>query len=109
MVFRDGPRLIKALYDASPPRLRSWHFAPHLVRYLDALGEGELPGDLKEKEVFFCKHARWFYQGEFRVVWLAPGPVGRLEHIELEVKDLPEYAELLAPEQASTIAETPTS
>lgn len=61
------------------------------VRYIDPLNA--TPGDI---EVFFCKHFRYAYQKEFRLVWLPPQPRSELEPVFLELGSLDGLGELIS-------------
>jgi hypothetical protein len=61
------------------------------VRYIDPLNTS-----LRDLDVFFCKHFRYAYQKEFRIVWLPKKLCSDLDPVFLELGKLSDYAELIS-------------
>lgn len=60
------------------------------VRYIDPLNTR-----LDDIEIFFCKHFRYAYQKEFRIVWLPHEPCQKLDYVYLTLGSLEDVCELI--------------
>jgi hypothetical protein len=50
---------------------------------------------VEELNVFFCKHFRFAYQKEARIIWLPPAPVTSLKYIDLQLGSLKDCCEMI--------------
>ncbi len=83
------PRIIAGLEAACT----GWLGSEVSVSYIDPVNP---PRPFWTINVYGSKHFRYAYQKEFRVVWLPPEPVDRLEPVEVELGCLEDCCELAA-------------
>ena len=67
----------------SLPREFKWRGFAFPVEYVDPCNP-----PVKEMDVYFTKHFRYWYQQEYRVTFIPNRPVGKLGFIDLEIGDL---------------------
>jgi len=66
-----------------------WAGMPMKVTYLDPLNS-----TLAQIDIFSCKHFRFSYQKEIRLIWLPPETVKELDHQYLELGNLRDWCDL---------------
>lgn len=71
--------------------LPNWHGAGVPVNYFDPLNTNR-----RDIHLFSCKHFRYAYQKEYRVVWLPPSTIQKLDPVDLKLGNLEAYCELLS-------------
>lgn len=80
-------RLVAAMRDKLP----DWRTFGTGVRYVDPLNTTK-----EELDIFFCKHFKFGYQKEYRMIWLPPKPKMKLNPIEVELGSLKDCCELVS-------------
>jgi hypothetical protein len=81
---------IERLVNAMLAKLPDWRAFGTGVRYIDPLNTTE-----EDLEVFFCKHFKFAYQKEYRVIWIPPAPQMALPSVDLKLGSLKDCCELV--------------
>jgi hypothetical protein len=92
LLVRDPNAFVARVEQATASRLKHWLFRSEEVQYYDPL-------DISPAEVQICnwKHSRYAYQREHRLWWIPPNHVSELPHLDIEVGNLSDIAEVLEP------------
>lgn len=90
LIINNPKIFIERLLNAMLAKLPDWRAFGTGVRYIDPLNTTE-----KDLQVFFCKHFKFAYQKEYRVIWIPPAPQTALPKIDLELGSLKDCCELV--------------
>ena len=91
LIINQPPRFLSRLLNQFAQVKPNWGGTSLPVTYVDPLNTKE-----RDLNVFCCKHFCHAYQKEFRVIWLPPSPVGRLEHVDIQLGSLEDYCEIIS-------------
>jgi hypothetical protein len=91
LVIREPKRYVEKLMMAFEGLNPGWIGASETVKYLDPLNPPN-----KSIDLFSCKHFRYSYQKEVRLIWLPPAPAHTLGHQFLELGNLEDCSELVS-------------
>jgi len=80
-------RLLAAFKNLFP----DWPSNTILLKYIDPLNT-----PVGSFDVFSCKHFKYAYQKEFRVIWLPPSPINNFQHVYLELGNLQDCCQLIS-------------
>jgi len=90
LIIRDQQRFEAGLIEAVRTQLPAWDCGRGPVSYIDPLNMR-----WAEVDPFTCKHFRYAYQREYRMVWLPPAIENNLQPIYVTVAGLSEYCEFV--------------
>lgn len=90
LVIKHPEDFIRAIIDAFKKQNKGWRGFGTPVYYIDPLNPSDLNID-----IFFTKHFRYWYQQEYRVIWLSSDLVNELEPVYIEIGPLHDYCELI--------------
>ena len=90
LIIRKPKEFISKLLTAFEMKNPGWVGVAKDVKYLDPLNSTP-----SQVDVFSCKHFRYSYQKEIRVIWLPSEPAKELEHQFIELGGLEDCSELI--------------
>ena len=91
LVIREPKQFVDKLTIAFQGLNPGWIGAFETVKYLDPLNPPN-----KGIDLFSCKHFRYSYQKEVRMIWLPPAPVDTLDYQFLDLGSLEHCTELVS-------------
>lgn len=91
LVIKEPKLFVEKLIVAFEKLNPGWVGAFEAVKYFDPLNPPN-----KDIDLFSCKHFRYSYQKEVRLIWLPPVPVHTLDHQFLELGSLEDCSELVS-------------
>ncbi len=80
LIINRPQRFIAKLIDAVSRKLPNWKGFATSVTYIDPINTSK-----EELDIFFCKHFRYAYQKEYRIIWLPFSSEMFLEPFEIEM------------------------
>ena len=91
LVIKDVNRFINAVATAFFEQVsKQWSCSAGLVKYIDPL-----LCPIKNIDVFFSKHFRYWYQSEYRMIWLPPKAEKEILPVFIKIGDMRNYCELI--------------
>lgn len=90
LIITKPVAFVNKLLEAMKSQLSDWISGGGAVSYIDPVRPLKLI-----PEPVFCKHFRYSYQQEFRLVWLPPNLKNDLPCIEVELGSLEDYCKLV--------------
>jgi hypothetical protein len=90
LIINNPREFIKRLIAEFKKVLPDWNGFAVPVTYYDPFNT-----TVDELNVFFCKHFRFAYQKEVRIMWLPPTPMTSLNPIDLQVGSLKDCCEMV--------------
>ncbi|HEX8174077.1 MAG TPA: hypothetical protein VF543_03040 [Pyrinomonadaceae bacterium] len=90
LIIKNPQEFIKRLIAGFKTVLPDWNGFAVPVTYYDPYNT-----TVSELNVFFCKHFRFAYQKEVRVIWLPPAPVASLSPVKLQLGSLKDCCEMV--------------
>ena len=91
LIINRPQRFINKLIDVVERKLHNLKGFATSVTYIDPINTSK-----EELDIFFCKHFRYTYQKEYRVIWLPPYAEMSLEPFEIEIGSLEDCSELIS-------------
>lgn len=92
LLITNPPQFLLRLSTAVDNMLSCWEKYLIDVSYFDPLKP-----DKKKIDSFSCKHFRYSYQKEWRLIWLPPENANILDHINIEFGNCEDVCELIKP------------
>ncbi|HEV7375240.1 MAG TPA: hypothetical protein VGN95_11025 [Pyrinomonadaceae bacterium] len=90
LIINNPQIFIERLTRAVGEKLPNWRSFGTGVRYIDPLNTTK-----EELDIFFCKHFKYAYQKEYRMIWVPPTSEMALTHIDVELGSLKDCCELV--------------
>jgi hypothetical protein len=91
LIINKPQIFIERLVRAMSVKLPGWRVFGTGVRYIDPMNTTK-----EELDIFFCKHFKYAYQKEYRIIWIPPAPQMTLTHIDVEIGSLKDCCELVS-------------
>lgn len=89
-MIKDPDQLFEKMFSAAKLLKPDFFGDKEKVRYVDPLKFNPLEVDL-----FTCKHFRYSYQNEIRIIWKPKEPCNELESFFIEIGNMHSYAEFI--------------
>ena len=95
LIITEPKLFFRKLLKAFSDKCQSWKVNGGPIEYIDPLNHKIK--DLKEiDKLYLFKHFRYCYQQEYRVLWIPPVAVNKLEPILLQLSDIKEYCNFIS-------------
>jgi hypothetical protein len=90
MIIKEPRVFLNRLIDGFKAKLVGWRGEARTVDYYDPLDNRPGP-----PSVYFAKHFRYWYQHEYRVVWIPPTPIAELPPLDIVMGSLEDICEII--------------
>ncbi|MHB8068690.1 MAG: hypothetical protein ACYDIC_12415 [Desulfobaccales bacterium] len=94
LIISDPRKFILNLLNAFSKKFNNWKSNGGPVRYIDPIDHDILK--LGELDLYLSKHFRYYYQQEYRIVWVPPSIFNKLDYIYLQLDDVQKYCTLIS-------------
>lgn len=91
LIINQPQIFVEGLVRAVSAALQNWRAFGTGVKYIDPLNTTK-----EELDIFFCKHFKFAYQKEYRIIWVPPTSEMTLTYIDVEMGSLKDCCELVS-------------